>query len=436
MTLRNRPWLLTITACLLLFILLAFIKFTQIRAAIAFGESFPEPSETVHSQVTQLSRWQPRVKVVGEIRASREVQLRTEISGVVAAIGFKSGEPVEQGRVLLQLDIAEEKARLAALEPQIDLAKKDVARLAGAVKRRSVSQQLADQASSNLAVLKAQAVSVKEIIANKTVIAPFEGKTGLHDYEVGEYVDAGALVTRLVGGLDTLWVDFALPQQYANFQAGGTVFVERPQNSIESNDPSLSMLTAQVIAVEPSISNGSRTLNARAEIRSNLTMFKPGAIVSVSAPIGQELHVVRLPSTSIRVDAFGSFVYVLNKDANGVKRAERKPVKLLAKQGTISIISAQLGAGLEVATVGSFKLRDGILTHVKVPLPQNPSQTQAQVKAQTQEIASTPEPEAANNPLNTDPVEKLEEPATSETQVTNEEVKAKVQVGEKVEGEE
>lgn len=363
MTLRNRPWLVTAAACLILFLVLAFIKFTQIRAAIAFGESFPEPSESVHSQITQLSTWRPVAEVVGEIRASRELELKTETRGVVAVIGFSSGESVTQGQILLQLDIAEEEAQLAALTPQIELAKKDVKRLSGAVKSRSVSQQLADQAKSNLAVLNAQVASIREIIANKTVLAPFDGQTGLHDFEVGEFIDSGTSVTRLVGSLSTLWVDFSLPQQYANFAVGEQVQVSplRSSSSVSIKSP----VGANVIAVEPRISSDSRSISARAEINNSAYPFKPGAIVSVTAPVDEETDVIRLPSTAIRVDTFGRFVYLLNQDSNGATRSHRKPVTVLAKQGQYSMVSAELGANLEVATVGSFKLRDGILTHVK-----------------------------------------------------------------------
>ena len=405
MTLRNRPWLVTIIACLTLFFVLAFIKFTQIRAAIAFGESFPEPSETVHSQFTALSFWRPYTEVVGEIRASRELELRTEVSGMVALVGFNSGDQVSQGQVLLQLDIAEEQAQLAALEPQIELAKKDLKRLEGAVKSRSVSQQLADQAKSNLAVLRAQAVSIREIIANKTVSAPFAGRTGLHDFEVGEFVSSNTRITRLVGSLDTLWVDFSLPQQYANLANGEAVEVKALQNARLNADA----VKATVIAVEPSVSSTSRSINARAEILSKTSQLtnqptnqltnqlRPGSIVQVSVPVGEQRQIVRLPSTAVRIDAFGSFVYTLSKDPQGATRATRKPIEVIAKQGADSILAAELGAGLEVATIGSFKLRDGILTNIRAnPTPTAPapiSDTKPDA-AQTEVIAGESRQEA------------------------------------------
>jgi membrane fusion protein (multidrug efflux system) len=42
-------WLVAIVICLAVFAGLGLIKYNQVMAAIAFGESFPEPSETVHA---------------------------------------------------------------------------------------------------------------------------------------------------------------------------------------------------------------------------------------------------------------------------------------------------------------------------------------------------------------------------------------------------
>ncbi|MEO0367222.1 MAG: efflux transporter periplasmic adaptor subunit, partial [Pseudomonadota bacterium] len=62
---RLRPWLYAVGGCLILVVVLGFVKFTQIRAAIAFGESFPEPSETVQTTIVEYQSWQPSMTVVG-----------------------------------------------------------------------------------------------------------------------------------------------------------------------------------------------------------------------------------------------------------------------------------------------------------------------------------------------------------------------------------
>ena len=396
---RVNRWIIVGAACFGLVLVLGFIKFMQIRAAIAFGESFPEPSETVEIQAVEFSDWQARISVIGEVRASRELVLRNEVEGIIAKIGFESGGQVEEGDILLQLDISEEEARLEAIEPQIELARQDVKRVSGLTDQSAVSRQRADGFRAQLAISKAEAASVREIIANKTVVAPFTGYAGLHDFEIGEYLPANTLITNLVGNLDTLWVDFSVPQRYAQLQAGEQVTITAP-------DVTDLVLTANVSAVEPNISSESRNLNARAVLADPNRLLKPGVIVRVSAPIGEPRRIVRLPSTAVRTDTFGSYVFTLIKDGSKQWRAARRPVVVIAKDGDDSIITQGLEPGEEIATTGSFKLREGLLVYQ--------SQEQSNLAAQKAALEAPPPVEQqAENSTSPEP----ETPAADQAQL-------------------
>ena len=353
---RLKPWIAVTAFCFGLIVLLGFIKFMQIRAAIAFGESFPEPSETVEVQKAAFSEWQAKISVIGEVRASRELLLRNEVEGVIAKIGFVSGAQVKAGDVLVQLDTGEEQARLKAIAPQIKLARLDVERLSGLVNKQAVSQQEADRVAAQLAVAEGQAASVRETIANKTIVAPFDGFAGLHDFELGEFVPANTMITKLVGDLDTLWVDFSLPQKYSNLSTGTQVL-------LEADEFGSGQLTAAVYALESSISAESRSLKARAVFANKNRLIKPGAIVKVLAPVGDLRKIIRLPNTAVRMDAFGAYVFALKNDDNNQLRAHRKPVTVTAKEGYESIIIKGLEPGEVIATTGSFKLRPGLLVY-------------------------------------------------------------------------
>jgi membrane fusion protein (multidrug efflux system) len=335
---------------------LGLIKFMQIRAAIAFGESFPEPSETVEIQTVKLSAWQAEISVVGEVRASREVMLRNEIEGVIAKIGFQAGGEVNAGDILLELDIDEEQANLEAIAPQLRLAQLDLKRISGLVNRQAVSQQEADRAAAQLAIMQGQQAAVEAVIANKSVVAPFDGFAGLHDFEVGEFLSANTVITDLVGDLDTLWIDFSVPQRYSGLSSDTLIFVEAAELGTDR-------LSATISAVEPLISSQSRSLKVRAVFDNKKRLLKPGFIVNVFAPVDYVRQIVRLPNTAVRLDAFGTYVFVLSKDKANQWRASRRPVTVDAKQGYDSIISSGLQTGDVIATTGSFKLREGLLVY-------------------------------------------------------------------------
>jgi membrane fusion protein (multidrug efflux system) len=353
---RLKPWQVVAAVCVGLVVVLGFIKFMQIRAAIAFGESFPEPSETVEIQTTEFSSWQAEISVVGEVRASREVALRNEAEGVIAIIGFQAGGQVKAGDILLQLDIGEEQASLEVIAPQVKLAQLDLKRISGLVNRKAVSQQDADRAAVQLAVAEGQRAAVKAVIANKTVIAPFDGFAGLHDFEVGEFLSANSVITDLVGDLDTLWIDFSVPQRYSGLSSYTAVLIDAAEFGTDR-------LSATISALEPMISSQSRSLNIRAVLDNKKRLLKPGAIVNVFAPVGDVRQIVRLPNTAVRLDSFGAYVFVLTKDSGDQWRASRRPITVVAKQDYDSIISTGLQAGEVVATMGSFKLREGLLVY-------------------------------------------------------------------------
>lgn len=368
---RVNRWVIVALICVSLVAILGAIKFTQIRAAIAFGNSFPEPSETVAAVTASFSNWQPSISVIGEVRASREVVVQTEVAGVIAKVGFASAAQVRQGQMLLQLDIAEESAQLEMIRPEVELAKIEVDRLTPLVAKNAVSRQLFDQAQANLAIARARLLSIQEIIAKKTVLAPFSGTVGIHQFEVGQVLDSNVVVTQLVGELEQLWVDFFLPQKFANLAVGTTV-------TVSATDIIDQTLTGRVIAVEPIVSRQSRSVRARASLENASGELKPGLIVQVNALVGAARQVVRLPNTAVRRDAFGNFVFALQKDADGGWRAHRKPIKVISSDSRDAIVTAGVEVGDMIAATGSFKLREGLLVKVSNIKPNEPLPRQAE----------------------------------------------------------
>ncbi|MBL4670986.1 MAG: efflux RND transporter periplasmic adaptor subunit [Arenicella sp.] len=402
----KKRWLAVVAICLSIFLILALVKFFQIRAAIAFGESFPEPSETVEFQSIAYSTWQPQIKVSGEVRAPQEIELRNEVAGVIAKIGFKSGSLIKKGQLLIQLDIAEEQAQLSALEPQIELAEQDFKRLSGIKNKQAVSQQLIDQARSQRGVVKGQAASIKESIANKTIVAPFGGNSGLHDFEVGEYIEADTLISWLVGNTDELWVDFKLPQQHGKIEAGQAITAAAPE-LFEGQR------VGQVSVVEPAFSRTTRSLAVRAVIANQDKAITPGSFVTVSAPTGPEQTIIRLPSTAVRFDSFGSYVFLLEQQSQQW-RAKRKSVTVLAKEQYQTILKTDLSEGMVVATVGAYKLREDLLVKLSGDGSVSTDAEQVNHQSTADNLATTAEvgPSELPQPL-TSSVETIE-PASDE----------------------
>jgi membrane fusion protein (multidrug efflux system) len=350
-------WVWTFLFCLIVVSVLGFVKFNQIKAAIAFGESFPEPSETVQSIVTEQSQWQPNLSVMGEVVATRSLDLRNELAGVVTKVGFVSGGNVAKGSLLLQFDVENEEAQLAALTAQVSIAQLEVNRFSELLKSNASSRDQLDRAKAQLAVAEANVRALQSTITKKTLLAPFDAMVGLHQLEVGSYLSANTLITRLVSVSDAVWLDFLIPQEHANLAKGDVV-------QVYSDSLLNDVFTAKVIALSQEIDIASRNLRARALWLNPPKQIKPGALIEVKLSIGNNLNIVRIPSVAVRYDAFGTYVFILNKDKNGDWRASRQGIDVETKDNKTAIVTSGLAIDQTIASIGSSKLREGILVNV------------------------------------------------------------------------
>ena len=365
-------WAIMALVCLLVLAVLGGLKYRQIKEAIAFGESFPERSEAVTAVLTSPESWPQTYRTIGEVRATKSIELRTEVGGKVAAIGFVGGSPVEEGQQLLLLDSTEERAQLRATRAQLKLAELQLERLRELRRNNLASQNEYDSAEADKDILLATAAALAAIIEKKSLVAPFDAQTGLHTLEVGQYLAANTVVTQLTGGLGEVWIDFKLPQGKAGLAIGDTVTLD---SSSLGNEP----MYATIISAESSLNTSSRSREFRALLREPPITIRPGAVVDVEVVVGSLDGVFRLPASAVRRNNFGAFVYVLNDAEPGAIapfRASRRQVTVGPAQGEDILVTAGLEPGERVATIGAFKLIDGLLTHV-VEREQNSGQAPA-----------------------------------------------------------
>jgi len=355
--LQLKRWLITIIALLVIIAGLGFVKFSQIKAAIAFGESFPEPSETVNAFEARSSNWQPSVTVVGQVKAQRNLDVRNEIEGILTKVNFASGAKVRKGDIIAQLNTDTEEAQLDAIKAEINLATLEVKRFTNLLELKASSVELLDRAKAQLAIDQARARALKATIAKKTLTAPFSGITSIHDWQVGTYLQANTLLFNITGDSESVWVDFNLPQIYANVAIGSVVTVNAKS---VINEP----IEATLVALNQQLDTNSRTLLARAEVSNPPITMRPGIAVAVTFATGPVTSAIPLPNQAIRYDSFGSYVYVLNKNDKGDYRATRKPIKVVSKEVDSSYISSGIEVGELVATIGSAKLSPNMLTFV------------------------------------------------------------------------
>jgi len=342
-------------------VLLAAWKHSALEKADAAAANQPEPVEAVQAAVARQREYRPVTTAIGTVVATRSISVRNELPGTVRYVDLEPGQVVEQGTVLVALDVAVEQAELKALEAQAELAKTQFARVSKLSEQRAVSTEEVDSTRAARDVALAQIARIKATIDRKTIRAPFRARVGISDVHPGQYLSEGTYLTSLQGVDESAYIDFAVAQQIAAGLRSG----EKIQLLTGSTDPVVATIVATDSRVDPSTRNAA----VRSKVADAKLAPPPGSSVRVQVPAGIARLAVAIPASALRKGPGGDFVFVVAQDKDSKPRAQQRPVQVEALAGDEVVIRDGLVAGEQVATSGSFKLRDAVLVAV-VPKPE------------------------------------------------------------------
>ena len=357
---RRRLWLRYVGVALALVIViaaLAGVKIKQIKTLIGFGEQMQAagpPPESVGSAVAESKTWESTLSAVGSISGAQSVQVAAEMPGTVTKILFDSGDVVKQGQVLVALDSRTESAQIRALESRVALAKTNLARTKQLLDTGAVPRAEYDTASNELVSAESGLASLRAQIGQKTVRAPFAGKTGIRAINVGQYLAPGTMITTLEsqGGM---YVDFSLPQEDLQLVAVGNkvrIALRGDTKAIEG----------QITAVDPTIDPVTRNIKLRASVAEGGAL-RSGMYVTVQVVLPKETSVVAVPLTAVVRATYGNSVFIIEDGKSPLgqpnKVARQAFVKLGPARGDFVAIVDGLKAGQTIVSEGAFKLRNG-----------------------------------------------------------------------------
>src|SRR5437667_8313678 len=331
---------------------LAAWKSAAARAANAAAANQPEPIESVTLAVARERQYRPTTTSVGTVLALSSITLRNELAGTVREGTLTPGQVVEAGTVLVALVVSVEQAELDAETAQADLAATTLARLERLRQAQATSQEEVDQARAAREVALAQIARTRAIIARKTIRAPFPARVGLADVHPGQYLNEGTELTTLQGVDVAANVDFTVAQAVAAELRQG-----EPVAVFAAGDPH--PMAARIVAFDARIDPTTRNALVRARIRNHSP--SPGASVRVEVPVGPSTTVVAIPVSALRKGPGGDHVFVIVADSGGRSRAHLQPVRSGPVLEDEVVILSGLTPGQQVATSGSFKLREAVL---------------------------------------------------------------------------
>lgn len=344
-------------------IILSIIAFVVYRISENKGEKNQAKEKegqkrpaTVTGMVLEPQIFADNLALSGSIEANEQIEIRSEVPGVVESINFSEGATVAKGQVLFKVNDIELRAQLAKAKTAQALASENERRAKLLLEKQAISQEEYDIASADFQSARAESQLIGAQLAKTTVRAPFSGKIGLRYISKGTYVTPTTVIANLVN-TQQLKITFSIPEKYAPLMKTGA---QLTFTTSESRDKHF----AKVYAIEPGVEVATRTLKMRAITENPDGKLLPGTFANVSLPLDKINDALLVPTEALIPIQGGKKIFVA-KDG----KAKEVVVETGARTDRNVLITSGLRAGDTVLTSGVMSLKEGSPVKVKIAQP-------------------------------------------------------------------
>ncbi|CAL8481334.1 efflux RND transporter periplasmic adaptor subunit [Caballeronia sp. S22] len=311
-----------------------------------------------------------RVAATGAVQAINTVDVKVRVDGQLQRIAFTEGQDVQAGQLLAQLDQGPLKAQLQQAEAaqRKDQASLDNARLdldrytklvgIGAATSQSVDNAKA-QVASYAAMVAADAAFVQNIrlqLGFTTLYAPFDGRVGAREADIGAIVRAGdATGIATVTQMEPITVVFSVPQDILPELLDNHAKAPLPVH-VTTRAGSAALADGQLVFIDSMVDSATGQVRLKASFANKDRKLWPGELVNARVLVRTDLSRVAVPSRAIVNTQDGTQLYVVAADG----RAQLRPVMTGASvDGMTEVRSGVTSADLVVLD-GQSRLNPGV----------------------------------------------------------------------------
>lgn len=303
---------------------------------------------TIEAYMVKPVRMAQGITAVGSLRSDESVTIRPEVSGRISEIGFREGQRVAKGAMLIRFDTSVQRAELEQAAANLGLSKSRIERSRDLFTKGFISAQARDDAESNFKVAQATYDLSQARLTKLEIKAPFSGIVGLRMVSIGDYVKDGQDIVNLEE-IDPLKVDFKIPEIYLKQVAVGQAL----QITLDAFPNQT--FQGRVFAINPLVDTNGRSIVIRAMVKNTEARLRPGMFARVRLLFSDERDTVAVPEQSLIPVGDDQYLF---KVVDG--RAQRFKVDIgQRREGQVEILQG-LTAGEVVVTAGQLKLRDGV----------------------------------------------------------------------------
>jgi membrane fusion protein (multidrug efflux system) len=336
-----------------------------------------EPPKNRSARVPTVTVTQPReekmeriISTVGTLELEDDVQVATEVSGLIKEVRFKEGQEVNPGDALVVLDPANFQLNLDKAKTALDKAKSNLGLAEENYKRNKTLrekeliseqeyQELAtvfENAKSDLAAAQTNLQIAQRALDYSTIRAPIDQNNQTkYNWEVqkklvsiGEYLTAGSPVAELVNRT-TLKLRFTVPEREAGYLA--------PDKAVRFTVPALpgKEFEARIFYIGPNAVESTRSVIVKAYVDNAERILRAGYSADVRFIAQTKAKALVIPRRSLRFDVDKAYVLLVTdgvlhkKDVTlGVERDDF--VEIISGIGPADTIVVRSGSFLEEGT--------------------------------------------------------------------------------------
>ena len=291
------------------------------------------------------------VSALGSLSAVRIVTISAESNGRISGIHFKSGQEVDQGMPIVELDNAQAQADYQSAVTTMNLARIKYER-SNLLLNQAISQQELATLKADMESKEATVKSKLAVLNQKVITAPFSGVLGIFHVQVGDYVRAGNPLVTLVNTTQ-LRADYQLPEIFLPKLKLGQFI------TITSSTYPKKVFYGTVSFISPTVNSDTRSISIQALVPNNTKLLSPGMFVHITHQISVAKNTVVIPEEAIQADVKGYYVYTVIDGKVG-----QTYVKIGAHLNNQAQVLSGLKIGDTIVVAGQQKLEDGSIVKV------------------------------------------------------------------------
>lgn len=328
-----------------------------ILAAAWFGYQAMQPQEQQQAKVkltpnvviatASMAQVRDEVEAIGTNKAFESVTITPKVTDVVTSLKFDDGDIVKKGDLLVQLQNAEQIAKVKVAQVKVSDNQRELARISSLVTSRTVAELERDRLQTLIDTARAELEQAQSSLNDRSIVAPFNGRLGLRQVSVGSLVTPGTEITTL-DDISKIKLDFSVPERFIqDLQPGKLVEAKAVAFPDE-------IFKGKVISIDSRVNPTTRAVIVRAEIPNPDLRLLPGMLMKVKL-IKRSREALMLPESAIIPIQKEHFVYSVNKD----NVIERKQVTIgVRTRGWVEITDG-LAIGENVVIRGLLKVHPG-----------------------------------------------------------------------------